>query len=92
MDGFATLKPEALTDVLRAYGSRRLWAGVGWYLERRLESLFLSDSILGEFKANRPRARVYLVPGQRGGVVAPDWNLIVPAHLQRSGRGAENGS
>lgn len=92
MDGFATLEPDVLTDVLRAYGSRRLWAAVGWYLERRLESLFLSDSILGEFKANRPRARVYLVPGQRGGVVAPDWNLIVPAHLQRSGRGAEHGS
>ncbi len=91
MDGFATLRPELLRNVLRAYDSKRLWAAVGWYLQRRLTSLFLDDSILGEFKANRPGTRVYLVPGQRGGVVARDWNLIVPQHLQRRARGEDSG-
>ena len=87
MDGFATLKPEALKEILRAYDNRRLWAAVGWYLQRRLKSLFLDASILKDFQKHRPRTRVYLVPGQRGGVLARDWNLVVPEHLQRSGRG-----
>jgi predicted transcriptional regulator of viral defense system len=90
-DGFATLRPEVLRDVLHAYDNKRLWAAVGWYLQRRLKSLFLDDSILVEFKANRPRSRVYLVPGQRGGVVAQDWNLVVPRHLQRGARGEDSG-
>jgi predicted transcriptional regulator of viral defense system len=92
VDGFATLKPEVLREILRAYDNRRLWAAVGWYLERRLTSLFLDDSILRDFKKNRPQARVYLVPGQRGGVLAKDWNLVVPEHLQRSARGEVDGS
>jgi len=87
MDGFATLKLEALKEILRAYDNRRLWASVGWYLQRRLKSLFLDASILKDFQKHRPRARVYLVPGQRGGGVARDWNLVVPEHLQRSGGG-----
>jgi len=92
MDGFATLKPEELQDVLRAYGNRRLWAAVGWYLQRRLKSLFLNESVLRDFKKNLPRTRIYLVPGQRGGVLARDWNLVVPEHLYRNGPGEDNGS
>lgn len=84
VDGFSTLNPKSLKEVLSAYDSKRLWAAVGWYLQRRLESLFLNEAILGEFKANRPGTRVYLVPGQRGGVVAREWNLVVPENLQRS--------
>jgi hypothetical protein len=87
MDGFATLRPDALKEILRAYDNRRLWAAVGWYLQRRRERLFLDASILKDFQKHRPRTRVYLVPGQRGGVVARDWNLVVAEHLQRSGRG-----
>lgn len=86
MDGFATLKPDALKEILHAYDNRRLWAAVGWYLRRRLKGLFLDASILREFQKHRPRTRVYLVPGRRGGVVARDWNLVVPEHLQRSVR------
>jgi predicted transcriptional regulator of viral defense system len=86
MGGFATLQPEALKEILRAYENRRLWAAVGWYLQRRLKSLFLDAAILKDFQKNRPRTRVYLVPGQRGGVLARDWNLVVPEHLQRGGR------
>ena len=87
MDGFASLKPDALKEIPRAYDYRRLWATVGWYLQRRLKDLFLDASILGEFQKHRPRTRVYLVPGQRGGVLVRDWNLIVPAHRQCSVRG-----
>ncbi len=84
MDGFATLDPKVLQEILHAHDNRRLWAAVGWYLHRRQEDLFLDASILGEFQKHRPRTRVYLVPGQRGGVLARDWNLIVPRHLHRS--------
>ncbi len=84
MDGFATLNPGVLKEILRAYDKRRLWAAVGWYLQRRLADLFLEASILGDFQKHRPRGRVYLVPGQRGGLLAKEWNLVVPEHLQRS--------
>ncbi len=87
MDGFATLNTEVLKEILRANGKSRLWAAVGWYLQRRLKDLFLDASILNEFQKHRPRTRVYLVPGQRGGVLAKDWNLVVPVHLQRSMHG-----
>ncbi len=90
MDGFATLNPDTLKEILRAHNNRRLWAAVGWYLQRRLEDLFLDASILGDFQKHGPRTRVYLVPGQRGGVLAKNWNLIVPAHLQRGVRGDED--
>jgi hypothetical protein len=85
MDGFATIESEALKGILRAYDNRRLWASVGWYLQRRLKSLFLDASILKDFQKHRPRTRVYIVPGQRGGGVVKDWNLVVPEHLQRNG-------
>jgi predicted transcriptional regulator of viral defense system len=91
MDGFATLNPDTLQEILRAYDNRRLWAAAGWYLQRRLEDLFLDAAILGDFQKYRPGTRVYLVPGQRGGVLARDWNLVVPAHLQRSVRGDDVG-
>ena len=89
MDGFATLNPDALKEILRAYDNRRLWAAVGWYLQRRLEDLFLDVAILEDFQKHRPRTRVYLVPGQRGGALARGWNLVVPVHLQRGVRGGD---
>lgn len=91
MDGFATLNPDALQEILGAYdNNRRLWAAVGWYLQRRLKDLFLDASILGDFQKHRPRTRVYLVPGRRGGVLARDWDLIIPSHLQRSVHGDDD--
>lgn len=90
MDGFASLNPDALQEILGAHDNRRLWAAVGWYLQRRLKDLFLDASILCDFQKHRPRTRVYLVPGRRGGVLARDWNLIVPSHLQRSVRGDDD--
>lgn len=90
MDGFDSLNPDALQEILGAYHNRRLWAAVGWCLQRRLKYLFLDASILDDFQKHRPRTRVYLVPGRRGGVLARDWNLIVPSHLQRSVRGNDD--
>jgi predicted transcriptional regulator of viral defense system len=91
MDGFATLNPDLLREVLDTYKNKRLWAAVGWYLKRRLMSLFLEDTVLEDFKANRPNTRVYLVPGQRGGVVDAEWNLVVPDHIQKAAVGGDNG-
>ena len=92
MDGFATLKPDALKEILRAYGNRRLWAAVGWYLQRRLKDLFLDAALLEDFRKQRPSARVYLVPGQRGGILAKEWNLIVPERLKNDGPGERDGA
>jgi len=44
---------------------------------------------LEEEPASRPR-----LPGSRSGRMYParDWNLVVPEHLQRNGRGEDDGS
>lgn len=90
-DGFATLQHHELADVLDAYGNRRLWGAVGWYLARRQADLSVPPSVLDKFKTHRPRATVYLVPGQRGGVMDKTWNLVVPAHLERRPEGDPDG-
>jgi hypothetical protein len=35
-----------------------------------------------ELERRRPRARVYLEPGKRGGKLVTRWNVIVPRHLR----------
>jgi predicted transcriptional regulator of viral defense system len=49
-----------------------------------LESLNVAglERTLGELERRRPRARVYLEPGTRGGRLVARWNLIVPGHLR----------
>ncbi len=79
--GIAVLDFALLLRLLEAYDLRRVWAAVGWFLERYRQQLFVADELLQRIARHRPRAAVYLEPGTRGGTLAPRWNLILPAAL-----------
>lgn len=72
------LDPDAILRWVEHYGEANLAARLGFVLE----TLGLGDEpLLAELERRRPRARVYLEPGRRGGRLVRRWNVIVPEHL-----------
>ncbi len=78
VNGFGVLDLLALKEYLLALGSRRAWATTGYYLDKRQTHLFVPDQVLEQLAEQRPKSRLYWLTGQRGGHLAPRWNLIVP--------------
>lgn len=72
------LDPDAILGWVEHYAEANLAARVGFFLE----TLGLGEEkVLAELERRRPRARVYLERGRRGGRLVPRWNTIVPEHL-----------
>lgn len=84
--GFSSLNLGELWELLSLYNSPRLWAALGWFLERNQGTLYVPDSFLADLDRKRPKSPVYLEPGRRGGLFARRWNLMVPAHMGRKER------
>ena len=86
--GVSALHPLDGRQVLRwvdHFGEANLAARLGYVLQ----SLALAGrdaTLLDELERRRPRARVYLEPGTRGGNVVRRWNVIVPAHRRQGSR------
>lgn len=76
--GIAALDLEVLSGYLKRLGQQRLYAVVGFFLEREARRLFVPDEFLDQLARKCPRARVYLEPAKRGGQLQARWNLIVP--------------
>ena len=76
--GIPALDLEVLSGYLNRLGQRRLYAVVGFFLEREARRLFVPDDFLSRLARKRPRTRVYLEPARRGGRLQARWNLIVP--------------
>lgn len=66
---------------VKHYGEASLAARLGFVLESS-NPADRDVELLDELERRRPRSRVYLEPGTRGGRVATRWNVIVPAHLR----------
>jgi predicted transcriptional regulator of viral defense system len=86
---FPTLDLDLLVEVLRRYKLANLWAASGWFLERFRKSFHVPDGVLERIERHRPRSPQYLERGRRGGRLAPRWNLILPAILDRPGEADE---
>jgi predicted transcriptional regulator of viral defense system len=69
-------------DMLAAYlellDERRLFAILGFFLEREASRLFVSPPLLERLERGRPASKIYLDKHQRGGRLLRRWNLIVP--------------
>jgi predicted transcriptional regulator of viral defense system len=76
--GLSALDLDRLAGYLERLGQRRLYALVGFYLEREATRLFVPSDFLDRLARERPRGRVYLEPRRRGGRLLTRWNLIVP--------------
>jgi predicted transcriptional regulator of viral defense system len=75
-----SLDSEQLLRWVDHYGEANLAARLGFVLE----STGLADDdprLLYELERRRPKARVYLERGTRGGRLVRRWSLIVPRHL-----------
>ena len=84
VSGLGTLDSVAVLRWVDLYGEANLAGRLGFVLEA--SDLAFEGRLLYELERRRPRARVYLEPGFRGGTLARRWNVIVPEHLRRAPR------
>jgi predicted transcriptional regulator of viral defense system len=90
--GFSVLDLELLVEVLDAYGQKKLWAAVGWFLDRHRSTFFADEALLERCAGEVPKKPQYLVRSERNGVLARRWNLMLPAHLVLAGEPDEPAS
>jgi len=79
--GFPVLDLDLLVELLRRYDSRRLWAAVGWFLERFRQTFHVPGQILELCERHRPASALYMVRDLRGGKLVSRWNLVLPEFL-----------
>lgn len=75
--GLPVLDLSLLEQVLQAYADRTAYAAVGWFLERFRRTFSVPPKVLDALRKRRPKSPHYLPRGQRGGVMAGRWNLIL---------------
>jgi len=79
--GFSILDLDLLVEVLRRYDTHRLWASVGWFLERFRDVFHVPDALLDLCERHRPSTVRYMVRDLRGGKLVSRWNLVLPEQL-----------
>jgi hypothetical protein len=72
-----------LTEVLEAFGEKKLFAAVGWFLQRHQTSLNVPSTLLDQYRKAEPRVPVYLERSMGSVMKAEGWNLLVPERLTR---------
>jgi predicted transcriptional regulator of viral defense system len=83
--GFATLDLQMLRGVLQRYEIAKLWAAVGWFLERFQNRFSVPVPFLNDLTSYRPSSPQYLIREKRGGTLTSRWNLILPPELTSLG-------
>lgn len=81
--GFGVFDLKLVRRLLEAYDEKLLWAAVGWFLERYQRKFFVPADYLTSLEKRCPKSPQYLLRSQRGGVMQPRWNLILPQNLVR---------
>jgi len=76
--GFAVLEMKLLLELLERYRTSRLWASVGWFLERFQNEFQVKEDILTRCERQKPATPQYVERDSRGGMLLRRWNLIVP--------------
>lgn len=83
--GLPILDLDLLESILERYGTAKIWAATGWFLERYQSVFHVPETYLAKLEANRPRAPQYLVRSRRGGTQVTRWNLILPPEANIQG-------
>ena len=63
-------------------------AKVGFFLEQNQQALRVTETVLDQLAALRPKQKHYLGPGRTPGKYLPRWNLIVPPPILEQAWGA----
>jgi len=72
---------EAIIQYALVLGVALTTARVGYYLERNRERLMVEERHLDRLEQHRPRQPRYFDGRQRGGALAPRWNLYIPPEI-----------
>jgi predicted transcriptional regulator of viral defense system len=83
--GFPALDLDLLESVLERYGTAKLWAATGWFLEQHRDIFHVSDVYLQRLEAHCPRAPLYLMRKRRGGTLVARWNIVLPPESKTQG-------
>jgi predicted transcriptional regulator of viral defense system len=78
LGGLATVDVDRLLGYLDRIGQRRLYAAVGFFLEREARRLFVPPDVIARLERERPGSPTYLDRGRKGGRFLARWNLVVP--------------
>ncbi len=87
--GFPVLNFELILRVLDAYASPKLYAFVGWFLDRNREQFYADAEILDHLRARRPISPKYMARYSGAATFDSLWNLMVPNVLFRGGEDVE---
>lgn len=87
--GFPVLNFELLQKVLEAYASSKLYACIGWFLDRNREQFYVGEEILDLLRARRPASPKYMARHSGEATFDSQWNLMVPNVLLRGGEDVE---
>lgn len=79
--GFPVLDLRLLEHILDRFGTARLWAAAGWFLERFRTEFHVPGELLNHFERRKPGGPQYAERKSRGGSFVKRWNLILPASL-----------
>jgi predicted transcriptional regulator of viral defense system len=82
--GFAALDMKLLQEVLERYGTSRLWAAAGWFLEQMQNDFHVKEDVLSLCERKKPRAPQYLERDSLGGELSKRWNLILPHSMTKA--------
>lgn len=80
-----TLDLDRLWGFLERLDQRRVFALVGFVLEREAGRLFVPQDFLDRLVRMRPSSPTYLERGSRGGRLQTRWNLVVPERWAQGG-------
>jgi predicted transcriptional regulator of viral defense system len=82
--GFSVLDLDLLQDILGRYQTARVWAAVGWFLERFRREFHVPETILSTCEKHMPSVPQYVERTSRGGTLSKRWNLILPVSISIS--------
>ncbi|MBI5525189.1 MAG: hypothetical protein HY897_02565 [Deltaproteobacteria bacterium] len=77
------LNLDSIVGYLERLDNSAITARVGWYIDRYRRRFDGTTDDYALFENGLPGQPRYLVPGERGGMLVPDWNIIVPTELAR---------
>lgn len=83
VDHLERANESSLLVLLEAFGEKKLYSCLGWFLEERQTRLAVSESFLAECRKRQPAKPVYLARNMGTVRKARGWNLLVPELLAR---------
>lgn len=77
------LRVREIGEYSRLLGNAVTTAKVGVFLQLNREHFRVKEEDLELLRKHRPSNKCYMVPGERGGKLVSEWNLVVPQYVLR---------